>query len=43
MTKAVERLVAVLADEEQASFLGIEVGDPLMAIERISYDANDHP
>ena len=43
VTKAVERLVAVLADEEQAASLGIEVGDPLMAIERISYDENDRP
>jgi GntR family transcriptional regulator len=43
VTKAVERLVAVLADEEQAHILGIEVGDPLMAIERISYDDDDRP
>jgi GntR family transcriptional regulator len=43
VTKAVERLVAVLADADQASLLGIEVGDPLMAIERIAYDENDQP
>jgi GntR family transcriptional regulator len=43
VTKAMERLVAVLADEEQAALLGIEVGDPLMAIERVSYDENDQP
>lgn len=43
VVKAVERLVAVLADEDQANLLGIEVGDPLMAIERVSYDADDRP
>jgi GntR family transcriptional regulator len=41
--KAVERLVAVLADAGQAALLGIEVGDPLMAIERVAYDAADQP
>jgi GntR family transcriptional regulator len=41
--KAVERLVAVLADADQAALLGIEVGDPLMAIERIAYDGTDQP
>ena len=41
--KAFERLVAVLADADQAALLGIEVGDPLMAIERIAYDAADQP
>ena len=41
--KAVERLLAVLADEEQARLLGISVGDPLMAIERISYDRTGRP
>jgi GntR family transcriptional regulator len=41
--KAVERLVAVLADAGQAALLGIEVGDPLMAIERIAYDGADQP
>ena len=41
--KAVERLVAVLADADQAALLGIGVGDPLMAIERIAYDGADQP
>ena len=41
--KAVERLVAVLADADQAALLGVEAGDPLMAIERIAYDAADQP
>jgi GntR family transcriptional regulator len=41
--KAVERMVAVLADDDQSSLLGIKVGDPLMAIERISYDAGERP
>lgn len=43
VVKAVERLVAVLANDEQAQTLGISVGDPLMAIERISYDATERP
>ena len=41
--KAVERLVAVLADADQAALLGIGAGDPLMAIERIAYDGTDQP
>jgi GntR family transcriptional regulator len=41
--KAVERLAAVLADAGQAALLGIEAGDPLMAIERIAYDGTDQP
>jgi GntR family transcriptional regulator len=43
VTKAVERLVAVLADEAQAQALGISVGDPLMAIERIAYAEDGRP
>jgi GntR family transcriptional regulator len=41
--KAVERMVAVLADHEQSELLGIKVGDPLMAIERVAFDADDQP
>lgn len=41
--KAVERMVAVLADHEQSELLGIRVGDPLMAIERVAFDADDQP
>jgi GntR family transcriptional regulator len=41
--KAVERLVAVLADAGQAALLGIEAGHPLMAIERVAYDPADQP
>jgi GntR family transcriptional regulator len=41
--KAVERMMAVLADEDQAEVLGIKVGDPLMAIERVAYDAGGKP
>ena len=33
----------MLADADQAALLGVEVGDPLMAIERIAYDAADQP
>jgi GntR family transcriptional regulator len=42
-SKAVERMVAVLADDDQSSLLGIKVGDPLMAIERVSYDVDGKP
>lgn len=41
--KAIERMVAVLADAEQSELLGIKVGDPLMAIERVAYDLDDNP
>jgi GntR family transcriptional regulator len=41
--KAIERMVAVLANSEQSELLGIKVGDPLMAIERVAYDIDDKP
>ncbi len=41
--KAIERMVAVLADHEQSELLGIKVGDPLMAIERVAFDLDDKP
>jgi GntR family transcriptional regulator len=41
--KAIERMVAVLADPEQSKLLGIKVGDPLMAIERVTYDSKETP
>jgi GntR family transcriptional regulator len=41
--KAIERMVAVLANSEQSELLGIKVGDPLMAIERVAYDSNETP
>jgi GntR family transcriptional regulator len=41
--KAIDRMVAVLADHEQAQMLGIKVGDPLMAIERVAYDDRERP
>jgi GntR family transcriptional regulator len=41
--KAVERMVAVLADAEQSQLLGIKIGDPLMAIERVAFDLDDQP
>jgi GntR family transcriptional regulator len=41
--RAIERMVAVLADHEQSELLGIRVGDPLMAIERVTYDSDDTP
>jgi GntR family transcriptional regulator len=43
VVKAVERMVAVLTDRDRAELLGIDVGDPLMAIERVSYDDSDRP
>ena len=42
-TKAVERLSAVVADEAQADVLGISLGDPMMAIERVTYDQHGKP
>ena len=41
--KAIERMVAVLANHEQSELLGIKVGDPLMAIERVAFDLDDKP
>jgi GntR family transcriptional regulator len=41
--KAIERMVAVLANPEQSELLGIKVGDPLMAIERVAFDPDDKP
>jgi GntR family transcriptional regulator len=41
--KAIERMVAVLANHEQSKRLGIKVGDPLMAIERVAFDLDDGP
>jgi GntR family transcriptional regulator len=41
--KAIERMVAVLADHEQSELLGIRVGDPLMAIERVAFDVDEMP
>lgn len=42
-TKAVERLMALIADAEHAEALGAKVGDPLMAIERIAYAQDGQP
>ena len=41
--KAIERMVAVLANTEQSELLGIKVGDPLMAIERVAFDLDEKP
>jgi GntR family transcriptional regulator len=41
--KAIERMVAVLANPEQSDLLGIKVGDPLMSIERVAFDPDDRP
>lgn len=38
LVRAVERIEAVLAGEDEAEALGIRVGAPLMSIKRITYD-----
>jgi GntR family transcriptional regulator len=42
-TRAIERMVAVAATESQAEALGIAAGDPLMAIDRVTYDQSGTP
>lgn len=43
VVKAVEKLRAVAADEHDAGFLGLEVGAPLLEIERISLSMGGKP
>jgi GntR family transcriptional regulator len=42
-SKAVERLEAVLAHEQEAEALGVRVGAPLMAIDRVTYGEDGTP
>lgn len=43
MVRATERLRAVAADELSASHLGIEIGTPLLAVERVSFTYGERP
>lgn len=43
MIRADERLRAVAADEQNASLLQLDVGSPLLLVERVSYTYGDRP
>ncbi|MBT9552810.1 MAG: GntR family transcriptional regulator [Hydrogenophaga sp.] len=43
MVRAVEKLKAVAADADAAALLGVEVGHPLLSVERLAYTYNDVP
>ncbi len=43
MLKAQERLKAVAADAQSAAALAIEIGEPLLAVERVSYTYGERP
>jgi len=43
MLKADERLRAIGADDETAQILGVGVGTPLLAVERVAYTYGDRP
>ena len=43
MVRATERLRAVAADELSAKYLGIEIGTPLLAVERVSFTYGERP
>jgi len=43
MVRAVEKLKAVAADADAATLLGVEVGHPLLSVERLAYTYNDVP
>ena len=43
MLRAEERLRAVLAQAEQAAALGVEVGTPLLQVERVSFTYDEQP
>ena len=43
MVRATEKLKAVAADADAASLLGVEVGHPLLSVERLAYTYNDVP
>jgi len=43
MVRAVEKLKAVSADADAATLLGVEVGHPLLSVERLAYTYNDVP
>jgi len=43
MVRAAEKLKAVSADADAAALLGVEVGHPLLSVERLAYTYNDVP
>lgn len=43
MIRASEKLRAVAADAEAAASLGVEVGVPLLSVDRVSYTYGDRP
>ena len=43
MVRAVEKIKAVSADADAAVLLGVEVGHPLLSVERLAYTYNDVP
>jgi len=43
MVRAVEKLKAVSADADAAVLLGVQVGHPLLSVERLAYTYNDVP
>jgi GntR family transcriptional regulator len=43
MVRAVEKIKAVSADTDAAGLLGVEVGHPLLSVERLAYTYNDVP
>ena len=43
MTRADERIVAVAADDESSALLGVDVGTPLLSVERVSMTYGDRP
>lgn len=43
MLRAEERLKAVLAQSEQAELLGVEVGTPLLQVDRVSFTYEEQP
>ncbi len=43
MVRAVERIKAVGADADAAALLGVEIGHPLLSVERLAYTYDDVP
>jgi GntR family transcriptional regulator len=43
MVRATEKLRAVAANDLSAEFLGVTVGAPLLAVERVSYTYGEKP
>jgi GntR family transcriptional regulator len=43
MVRAQERIRAIAADDQQAQLLKVDVGSPLLSVERVAYTYNDTP